>query len=179
MVASKSPGFNMIRSKTCFKCNAVKLLDDFYKHPKMPDGHVNKCKECNKKDVTENREKNIERVRSYDRERSKDPKRIKLNVEHNRAWRAADVRRNKAHNAVHWAIKTGKLERQPCIRCESEKSLAHHENYDKPLDVVWLCQPCHKKRHKEINLEKPNNEKIFHNFIQATQQRNPEKKGFL
>ena len=145
----------------------------------MADGHVNKCKECNKKDVTENREKNIERVRSYDRERSKDPKRIKLNVEHNRAWRAADVRRNKAHNAVHWAIKTGKLERQPCIRCESEKSLAHHENYDKPLDVVWLCQPCHKKRHKEINLEKPNNEKIFHNFIQATQQRNPEKKGFL
>jgi hypothetical protein len=28
--------------------------------------------------------------------------------------------------------------------------LAHHEDYDKPLEVVWLCQPCHKQRHKEI-----------------------------
>jgi ribosomal protein S27AE len=38
----------------------------------------------------------------------------------------------------------------PCIRCGNEKSLAHHEDYDKPLDVMWLCQPCHKQRHKEL-----------------------------
>jgi hypothetical protein len=28
--------------------------------------------------------------------------------------------------------------------------LAHHEDYDRPLDVMWLCQPCHKQRHKEL-----------------------------
>jgi len=55
----------MIRSKTCFKCNTVKLLEDFYKHPNMPDGHVNKCKECNKQDVANNRLKNIDRIREY------------------------------------------------------------------------------------------------------------------
>ena len=37
--------------KACFKCHAVKPLTDFYKNSGMPDGHVNKCKECNKKDV--------------------------------------------------------------------------------------------------------------------------------
>jgi len=28
--------------------------------------------------------------------------------------------------------------------------VAHHENYDKPLEVWWLCDPCHKERHVEI-----------------------------
>jgi hypothetical protein len=55
--------------KTCFKCNKKLSLGMFYKHPQMPDGHVNKYKECNKKDVTNNRNKNIDRVREYDRNR--------------------------------------------------------------------------------------------------------------
>lgn len=40
--------------KQCFKCSEIKDLTDFYKHPQMPDGRVNKCKECNKNDVKEN-----------------------------------------------------------------------------------------------------------------------------
>ena len=40
--------------KQCFKCNVVKPLTEFYKHTKMPDGYVNKCKECNIKDVKGN-----------------------------------------------------------------------------------------------------------------------------
>jgi hypothetical protein len=142
----------MIRSKTCFKCNAVKLLEEFYKHPNMPDGHVNKCKECNKKDVTDNRNKNIERIRQYDRDRAKNPKRQQAASAVSQAWRQADKRRNKCHNAVTRAIKSGDLVRQPCLRCGNVKSLAHHEDYDKPLDVMWLCQPCHKQRHKELLL---------------------------
>ena len=137
--------------KNCFKCNTVKPLSEFYKHPKMADGHVNKCKECNKNDVTANRNENIEKIRAYDRERGKIPERIKANTEINRAWRQEDARRSLAHNQIARAIRNGSLVRQPCIRCGEAKSLAHHEDYDKPLEVVWLCQPCHKQRHKEIN----------------------------
>lgn len=141
----------MVRSKECFKCKTVKPLEDFYKHLQMLDGHVNKCKECIKNDVTANRNKNIERIRAYDRARSKDPKRIKAATEINQAWRAEDLRRQVAHSKVSRAVRNGFLVRQPCVRCGEIKSLAHHEDYDKPLDVMWLCQPCHKQRHKEIN----------------------------
>ena len=140
----------MIRSKECFKCHAVKPLSEFYKHPMMADGHVNKCKDCNKKDVTDNRNKNIERIREYDRERGKNPERIKAIAEVVKVWRSEDRRRSSAHNAVSRAIKAGTLDRKPCIRCGDAKSVAHHEDYDKPLEVMWLCQPCHKKRHKEL-----------------------------
>lgn len=40
-----------MESKVCFKCGKEKILDDFYKHPQMGDGHLGKCKECNKKDT--------------------------------------------------------------------------------------------------------------------------------
>jgi hypothetical protein len=141
----------MVRSKKCFKCKSVKLLELFYKHPNMPDGHVNKCKECNKNDVTANRNKNIEKIRSYDRQRAKEPGRIKAVTEISKAWRNEDKRRSVAHSAVARAIRNGSLFRLPCVRCAEVKSLAHHEDYDKPLEVMWLCQPCHKQRHKEIN----------------------------
>lgn len=66
--------------------------------------------------------------------------------------RNAKIDHYRAYDAVTRAIRSGKLIRQPCIRCGNEKSLAHHEDYDFPLDVMWLCQPCHKQRHKELLL---------------------------
>ena len=136
--------------KECFKCKTVKPLTEFYKHSKMADGHVNKCKECNKNDATAHRNKNLEKIREYDRARGKESKRLKAATEITRAWRAEDARRHVAHSAVARAIRNGTLVRQPCVRCAEAKSIAHHEDYDHPLVVMWLCQACHKQRHKEL-----------------------------
>ena len=140
----------MVRSKECFKCKSVKPLIEFYKHSMMADGHLNKCKQCTKSDVNKHRSDNLDKIRAYDRERGKNSHRIKQNVDVTRAWRAEDKRRQKAHSAVSREIRNGGLQRQPCVRCGEIKSLAHHEDYDKPLEVMWLCQPCHKQRHKEL-----------------------------
>jgi hypothetical protein len=152
MVVLPAQEYNMIRSKECFKCKTIKPLSEFYRHSAMGDGHLNKCKGCAKDDATANRNKNLEKIRAYDRERAKVPERSKAAQEINAAWRKADNRRTRAHVAVARAVRKGSLIRSPCVRCGEQKSLAHHEDYDKPLEVVWLCQPCHKQRHKEINL---------------------------
>ena len=136
--------------KTCFKCNVSKPLVDFYKHSAMADGYLGKCKECTKFDANNHRASNLEKIRQYDRDRAKNPERSKASAEISKAWRSEDKRRMKCHNAVAKAIKSGVLTRLPCVRCGEVKSLAHHEDYDEPLNVMWLCQPCHKQRHKEI-----------------------------
>lgn len=139
-------------SKACFKCSEVKDISEFYPHKMMGDGHLNKCKDCTKSDVNKHRLANVERIRAYDRDRAKNPERAKAASEISKRWRQEDGRRVKCHKAVARAVRNGDLIRQCCERCSSEKSLAHHESYDCPLDVVWLCQPCHKARHKEMVL---------------------------
>jgi len=46
-------------------------------------------------------------------------------------------------------LRRGKLEKQPCQVCGSEDSQKHHEDYSKPLDVVWLCRKHHLELHRK------------------------------
>lgn len=44
-------------------------------------------------------------------------------------------------------LRRGKLKKEPCEACESPKSQMHHEDYSKPLNVIWLCRRCHLALH--------------------------------
>ncbi len=45
--------------KRCFKCGILKDISHFYKHSQMADGHLNKCKECSKLDVSQKHFENM------------------------------------------------------------------------------------------------------------------------
>lgn len=133
--------------KTCFKCLSKLPLEAFYKHTRMRDGHLNKCKECTKKDCNAHRLANIEHYRQYDTMRASQPHRMKLRSETVAKYQAAFPSRTKANRAVVRAVQTGKLEKWPCQVCGDPKSVGHHPDYDNPLGVVWLCQVHHKAAH--------------------------------
>ncbi len=61
------------------------------------------------------------------------------------------VNAQRVHSLVAEAKRHGRLVPQPCEVCgTSERIHAHHENYNKPLKVRWLCPAYHRARHKEI-----------------------------
>lgn len=66
--------------------------------------------------------------------------------------------RQKSRSLANKALRRGKLIRKPCEKCGNAKSEMHHEDYDKPLQVTWLCRPCHLDLHtlkkaKELEME--------------------------
>ena len=142
-----------VSSKACFKCGISKPRSEFYKHDQMADGLLGKCKECTKIDASEYRIKNIDRIRKYDKTRAKLPHRIVLGLRLQAERRKADKRKNASYCAVARALRSGIIKWQPCCVCKSDKSLAHHESYDRPLEVVWYCQIHHKERHKQMAMQ--------------------------
>jgi hypothetical protein len=137
--------------KTCKQCLGEFGYEMFYKHSGMTDGHLNFCKKCFGAKCAAYRKKNIDRIRAYDRERAKLPHRLELTAKGAKKRRARSKLYGKAHSKVSRAVSSGKMVRADCERCGRSAGVhAHHDDYSKPLDVMWLCPPCHSERHKEL-----------------------------
>lgn len=129
--------------KKCFKCGDVKPLSDFYKHKHTADGYLNKCKECTKHDATIHRNKNIEKIREYDRKRGN-----RQDYSYVKEYREKFPKKYKATNMVNNNIRNGNLVKMPCEICGNTINVhAHHDDYDKPLNIRWLCAIHHKQWH--------------------------------
>ena len=136
--------------KKCFKCGEDKCFSQFYKHPKMGDGLLGKCKECTKKDSNDRFKEKLldpqwainERKRQREKEeRRRNDGKVKKSIALKKCCQKP------ANRILSYAIKSGKVIPLPCEVCEKIKSQGHHENYSMPLDVVWLCTRHHNDRH--------------------------------
>lgn len=45
---------------------------------------------------------------------------------------------------------SGTIKRQPCEICGAAMADGHHDDYNEPLDVRWLCRSCHMCLHADI-----------------------------
>lgn len=143
--------------KKCFKCGETKHLSLFYKHSQMADGHVNKCKECNKKDVRENREDKNEYYIAYDKKRSSEPERNAKKLSYSKKYTKENPIKRKAQNSIEYKIKSGQILKPcTCEFCGSSKSIhAHHSSYSEDMwnVVTWLCGKCHVRLHKDFEYQ--------------------------
>jgi hypothetical protein len=149
--------------KVCFKCGEEKSLSEFYKHKEMADGYLNKCKECNKKDVQKNYRENIDHYKAYEQNRAMLPHRVKAREKYRKTKEGKDAiqrarKKYKNNNQIKYhatcilnnAVRDGKIKKQPCEICGSTYRIhGHHDDYYKPLEVKWLCSKHHRKIHKD------------------------------
>lgn len=135
--------------KSCFRCGEIKLIDEFYKHPRMSDGHLGKCKTCTKSDVRKHRASEPDRHREYEKKRyDKSPARRESCRRHASEWASRNKEKRVVHGIVGRAIKSGLLAPEPCETCLATSPIhAHHDDYAKPLEVRWLCASCHRRHH--------------------------------
>jgi hypothetical protein len=156
------------KNKICKVCKTIKPIVDFYKHKQMLGGRLNICKKCHNLNAKINRLKNLERHREYDRKRRTSKKRIlqkksyyqsekgkTLAAKFRKLYRKNNPDKTKAHWTVSNAIRSGKITKKPCHACGKRQAHAHHDDYSRPLDVVWLCPKHHFERHKSLNQTAP------------------------
>ena len=108
--------------KECSMCGRMLSFDEFY-YRENEKRYYSTCRTCTTK---------MQR-KSY-RERLLNPEKCK---------------QLRTQARLREATRKGKLKRGVCYFCGSTNNIdGHHENYEKPFDVIWLCRNCHAKLHR-------------------------------
>lgn len=131
---------NDILTKVCFKCNTKKQISEFYKHPNMSLGVVNKCKECNKIDVKKDYYRNSQSKEWNEKEKERQ--------------REKYLRLDYKEKQKEWNLKrphclTGKYTNLS-RKLKTEKGIElHHWNYNDDFieDVFFLKIKEHRQSH--------------------------------
>ena len=133
--------FNM-ETKKCFKCGIIKPLSEFYKHPKMEDGNLNKCKECTKKE-SKARYNVLSKDKNWlekERQRSRDKfKRLGYKDKFKKVREICPLEANIAKKLRNRGYDTKGKE-------------AHHWNYNLPYSIFLLSRKAHRCIHQFINV---------------------------
>ncbi len=146
--------------KTCIACARSLPLESFYRHPNAKDGRLGRCIECHKSEVRRVRKERRDYYVAFDRMRyERDYEKRRLNAERyakteagkesrgkaQASYRIRNPERRTAHIALGNAVRDGRVVKpDACEMCGVAGKLhGHHDDYTKPLDVRWLCIPCH------------------------------------
>lgn len=65
-------------------------------------------------------------------------------------------KRSNARSYANQYLRRGRITKKPCEKCGSTYKLQmHHDDYDKPLDIKWLCKDCHLEIHNKLVVTEP------------------------
>lgn len=168
-------------TRYCASCGETKEIKQFPRNKNKPGGYGHTCKACNsiraKRHYKDNKEYHINRTSKYRDEHADWYKKYSSSynaahkqdhkewweqyyAEHketininNRQWKENNAIKVKAHYILDQALKSGKIIKPDiCEICGASNNLeAHHSDYSKPEDVIWVCRKCHLYIHRGHN----------------------------
>ena len=166
----------MITQKRCTRCHMVKDMDKFYRDRYTKDGRRRWCNVCEAEYSRTTASKAAQRKydqtdagkaarRKYEqsaagkassRRRCAKYRKTEAGKISSKQSEALRKQRHpekvKARKRVFSAVRTGNMlhvSTQECAHCRKRAEHYHHPDYSEPLDVVPLCEKCHKKEHRE------------------------------
>ena len=137
---------NGISTKVCSSCGKEKPFTAFGKENLSIDRLRHSCKSCFREYYKKNREKNLAWQKAIP---------LETRMKYIQKYDDKNPEKKKARVLVNKALYDGELSKpKHCTVCGKEEKLdGHHEDYNKPLEVDWLCRACHKHKHFIKNQE--------------------------
>ena len=148
--------------RVCKKCGVEKPIEAYYKHAISVGGRQTRCIQCiAERDKERRAEAQAGRPANW-KKKSKDPEHRKainkawlakhpgFAVQNQRRWYDRHKDRESVKGKFAYAVRVGKVKREPCFVCGDENAHGHHADYDHPLQVVWLCGPHHREVHRMV-----------------------------
>lgn len=151
--------------RTCNICGITNATAEFYA------GVTSRCKSCHRAKVKQNRQDKADYYKTYDAIRfQNDPK---VRERHRRyqatdkgkasmlqsrlKWLEANQDKRAAHVLLGNAVRDGRVMKpKSCQICAAGGRIdGHHDDYTKPLDVIWCCRKCHIEIHRNLERKIP------------------------
>lgn len=146
--------------KYCNTCKATKSKSEFGNRKASIDGLSPKCKACQSaydKARANNKNRVLARAAYAKTEAGiESAKKSKIKYASNNkekiaginmAYVAKNPKKRRAHKVIEKMVRTGVISISPCEECGSVTVHGHHDDYDKPSVVRWLCSKHHKQWH--------------------------------
>lgn len=140
------------KKQVCRECNEVKnTKTEFYRHHTNLIGYSTRCKLCDNKIHS----KKIRDKYSIDSKKLllKANKDLGIDIINNRKKRKKQDNKRKSRELLRYRVYSGDIKKLPCTFCGNINSNAHHEDYSKPFEVIWLCRKHHMLVHKKYPTE--------------------------
>jgi hypothetical protein len=129
-------------TRTCTRCGRILPLSCFWK---KLDGWQAYCKDCHREYRTTDKGREVN-VASAKRWRTTPAGKVYQRRQDKRR-RTNQPIKVRARDLLNDAVADNKVIPQPCVVC-GNPAQGHHEDYNKPFSVIWLC-PLHHRQHHE------------------------------
>lgn len=148
-------------NKKCQKCENTFPLENFHRHKGFKDGRRVICKTCScaisRKYYSNNRDQHLESCRKW--QKNNRDKVVAYQKEFRekqkiagKKWVINNPERYKAHKKLNYAVFKGEVVKSSSCQvcgCSNKKIEAHHYDYTKSLEVIWVCTGCHGWIHRK------------------------------